>query len=81
MVDLETVWREEDRDRLRDLIERHLHWTGSARAREILGAWPTVVGKFVKVMPIDYRKALERIREEEHRDTDTTPATEEVFHG
>jgi len=32
-------------------------------------------------MPIDYRKALERIRAEEQRDTDTTPATEEVFHG
>jgi glutamate synthase domain-containing protein 2/glutamate synthase domain-containing protein 3 len=81
MVDLETVWHEEDRDRLRDLIERHLRWTGSARAWEILGAWPNMVGKFVKVMPIDYRKALERIRAEEQRDTETTPATEEVFHG
>ena len=81
MVDLETVWQPEDRDMLRTLIERHLTWTGSQRAREILSAWPNMVGRFVKVMPIDYRKALERIRAEEQRDTDTTPATEEVFHG
>jgi hypothetical protein len=32
-------------------------------------------------VPIDYRKALERLRAAERRDTETTPATEEVFHG
>jgi hypothetical protein len=35
---------------------------------------------FVKVIPIDYRKALERIQQHEQRHTETTPATEEVFH-
>ena len=43
---------------------------------------PTVLmGKFVKVVPIDYRKALEKMRAAEQRDTETTPATEEVFYG
>jgi hypothetical protein len=32
-------------------------------------------------MPIDYRKALERMREREERQQDMTPATEEVFRG
>jgi glutamate synthase domain-containing protein 2/glutamate synthase domain-containing protein 1/glutamate synthase domain-containing protein 3 len=81
MVELETVWQERDTAILYDLIERHLEWTGSERARHILKAWPDMVGRFVKVMPIDYRKALERMRAVEHRDTETTPATEEVFHG
>lgn len=81
MVDLETIWHKEDKDLLKDLIEQHLRWTGSVRAKAILDAWPNMVGRFVKVMPIDYRKALERIKAQEHRDTDTTPATEEVFHG
>jgi hypothetical protein len=40
-----------------------------------------MVGRFVKVMPIDYRKSLERIRQREDRRTESTPATEEVFHG
>jgi glutamate synthase domain-containing protein 3 len=81
MVELETVWQERDKAILYDLIEQHLEWTGSDRARHILRAWPDMVGRFVKVMPIDYRKALERMRAVEQRDTETTPATEEVFHG
>jgi glutamate synthase domain-containing protein 3 len=36
-------------------------------------------GKFVKVMPIDYRKALEKIREREQVRAEETDATEEVF--
>jgi len=81
MVELETVWQERDQAVLYDLIERHLEWTGSERAKFLLRAWPDMVGRFVKVIPIDYRKALERMRALEHRDTETTPATEEVFYG
>ncbi len=81
MVELESVWEQEDKNVLHDLIKRHLTWTGSARAQQILDAWPDMIGKFVKVVPIDYRKALERMRAAERRDTETTPATEEVFYG
>ncbi|TFG48254.1 MAG: glutamate synthase subunit alpha, partial [Candidatus Brocadiia bacterium] len=81
MVELESVWKEEDNKILHDLINRHFAWTGSAQARRILEAWPDMIGKFVKVIPVDYRKALEKMRKAEHRDTETTPATEEVFHG
>ncbi len=79
MVELESVWQREDKDILRELIERHLKWTFSKRARYILDRWPDMVGKFVKVIPIDYRKALEKMRAAERRYTETTPATEEVF--
>jgi len=34
----------------------------------------------VKVIPIDYRKALQKMQADEQRDTETTPATEEVFY-
>jgi len=81
MVELESLWKEEDKNILYDLIRQHLKWTESARARYILDAWPDMVGRFVKVVPIDYRKALEKMRAAEQRDTETTPATEEVFHG
>jgi len=81
MVELESVWKKHDKTVLRDLIERHLKCTGSLRARQILDSWADTVGKFVKVVPIDYRKALEKMRKAEHRDTETTPATEEVFYG
>jgi len=79
MVELENVWRQQDKDLLHSLIVQHLNWTNSARAKYILDVWPDMVGKFVKVVPVDYRKALEKMRAAEHRDTETTPATEEVF--
>jgi glutamate synthase domain-containing protein 3 len=81
MVDLESVWRQEDKDLLYGLIQTHERLTRSTRAKRILSAWPDMVSRFVKVIPIDYRKALERMRQTEARDTETTPATEEVFHG
>jgi glutamate synthase (NADPH) large chain len=79
MVELESVWKENDRKNLKNLIERHFKWTGSERAKQILNSWEDMTGKFVKVVPIDYRNALEKMRAAEQRDTETTPATEEVF--
>ena len=81
MVDLESIYQEEDQNALRDLIRRHAEWTGSAQARRILDNWQEMSGKFVKVMPIDYRKALERQRDREAVSNEQTPATEEVFPG
>jgi glutamate synthase domain-containing protein 2/glutamate synthase domain-containing protein 1/glutamate synthase domain-containing protein 3 len=43
---------------LKALIEQQHRWTGSLRAREILDQWPTARGKFVKVFPAEYRRAL-----------------------
>ena len=81
MVELESVWRPADKNLLKELVEKHYKWTASDRAKYILDNWNDAIGKFVKVLPSDYRKALEKMRAAEQRDTDTTPATEEVFYG
>ncbi len=61
-----------DEQRLRLLIERHHHYTGSVKAAAILADWDEFKRKFVKVMPVEYRKALERmqVRHEAHEDVD-----------
>ena len=46
---------------LKGLIERHLRFTGSPRAKEILEQWDVYRPKFVKVMPNEYRRALGEI--------------------
>ncbi len=79
MVDLEPVHLDEDLDTLQDLIRRHLRWTGSLQAKMILDRWRAMSGRFVKVMPIDYRKALVRLRERETVKSEGSAATEEVF--
>ena len=47
-----------------NLIERHQLHTGSARAREILAGGDALLAKFVKVMPLDYAKALADMKAE-----------------
>jgi glutamate synthase (NADPH/NADH) large chain len=43
---------------LRQLIEDHLRWTGSARARDLLDHWAESRARFVKVFPHEYKRAL-----------------------
>jgi glutamate synthase domain-containing protein 3 len=47
-----------DEVQLRKLIEDHHKWTGSLRAREILDHWASARGRFVKVFPHEYQRAL-----------------------
>jgi len=43
---------------LKSLIEDHHRWTGSLRARDILDRWAEARGRFVKVFPHEYKRAL-----------------------
>jgi glutamate synthase (NADPH/NADH) large chain len=54
-----------DELRLRHLIQRHVHYTDSARAKRILDNWREYLPRFVKVMPVDYRRALEERKAEQ----------------
>jgi glutamate synthase (NADPH/NADH) large chain len=47
-----------DAERLRQLITNHANATGSQRAKLILEKWDEYKGKFRKVMPVEYRRAL-----------------------
>ncbi|ADP70894.1 Glutamate synthase (ferredoxin) [Rhodomicrobium vannielii ATCC 17100] len=49
----------DDELRLVRLIENHRRYTGSERAKTILENWSLYLPKFVKIMPTEYRKALE----------------------
>jgi len=80
MVDLESVWTPADKGDLGALLETHLKLTGSPRAKRILDNWEACLPLFVKVMPIDYRRVLERMRMEEDTEKETVSATEEVYH-
>ena len=53
-----------DEEQLRQLLDEHLRWTGSRRARELLDDWAVTRAKFVKVFPIEYQRALARLHEE-----------------
>ncbi|MGZ5265837.1 MAG: glutamate synthase-related protein [Caldimonas sp.] len=57
------IWHREQTDEvlLKTLVADHHKWTGSLRAREILDHWAEARGRFVKVFPNEYKRALAEI--------------------
>jgi glutamate synthase domain-containing protein 3 len=62
-VDLESV-NDTDAAALRDLIGRHVEYTGSPRGKWILENWDTMLPRFVKVFPHEYKRVLGVAREQ-----------------
>ena len=60
-VDVSGDMTRHDEERLVQLISNHMHYTGSTRAKEILDNWADYRPKFRKVMPVEYRRALEEM--------------------
>jgi glutamate synthase (NADPH/NADH) large chain len=62
MVDIMSDMSRFDAHRLHHLITRHARFTGSEVAGKILGDWKTWYPKFRKVMPVEYRRALNEMK-------------------
>ena len=85
--DLETMGRVDlshdmtrfDAIRLRQLITNHLHYTDSPVAKCILDDWTPYLPRFVKVMPVDYRRALTEIQAQ-HRRPPGPPVRQSLGH-
>jgi glutamate synthase (NADPH/NADH) large chain len=60
MVELCELSGESEAQQLHTLITRHMQYTHSTLARRLLDNWEAFRGKFVKVLPAEYRKVLER---------------------
>jgi glutamate synthase (NADPH/NADH) large chain/glutamate synthase (ferredoxin) len=60
LIELERVGTDEDRALLRSLLERHAEATGSRKAQTILNRWDDFLPKFIKVIPVEYRKVVQQ---------------------
>jgi len=58
LVGLETIDTPEESDEVYNYIKEHVEMTGSSVGQDMLDNWDTRVGKFVKVMPHDYKRVL-----------------------
>ncbi len=72
MVGLEDMSDPEDQEIVLGLVRKHVEYTGSTRGRWVLDHWDELVnptddgpGRFVKVMPVDYKLALQKLKEEQ----------------
>jgi len=80
MVELEAL-DAGDLEYVRGRIEKHVALTDSTRGREILDRWASAASAFVKVMPIDYKRALAELRKLQQQEQDEARAEEAKVHG
>jgi glutamate synthase (ferredoxin) len=62
MVSLEKLEDPDEIEQVWKMIQRHQTYTRSTRAGVILAKWQSMVPKFVKVMPKDYKRVLQSLR-------------------
>jgi len=74
MVELESLIEESDLWLVYGLLEDHAKYTGSTVAKRILDNWELMVPRFVKVMPTEYKKALQQRRAKMRRRLDDEAA-------
>ncbi len=59
MVELSPVLDQDDQDFVRTYVEKHYQYTASPVAQMVLENWHTYLPKFIRVMPIEYKRVLE----------------------
>jgi glutamate synthase domain-containing protein 3 len=64
-VDLEPLTETKDLQVVRDLVQRHVEFTGSQRAKWILDNWNEAVSRFIKVFPHEFKRVLGIARAEQ----------------
>ena len=64
MVELEAL-QNNDRDTVQELLQNHFDYTQSPKAQSILKNWSELSKNFIKVMPTDYKRALEILAQQE----------------
>ncbi|MBT7950768.1 MAG: glutamate synthase large subunit [Gammaproteobacteria bacterium] len=81
MVDLESLSEDEDLDIVKTLLTRHVQYTQSTVAKNILDNWDYYQSRFVKVMPTDYKRVLAAIKKAKEEGTSVDDAVMEAAHG
>ena len=70
---------EADAETLFTLVEQHARHTGSELAKRMLAQWPEYLPRFIKVLPTDYKLALQRLAREQAEARAANPALELVL--
>ena len=58
MVDLDKVETDKESDEIKTMVENYIKYTDSKEAKVLLDDWDATISKFIKVMPVDYKRVL-----------------------
>ncbi|KAL5719198.1 alanine dehydrogenase [Ranunculus cassubicifolius] len=76
LVDLDKVEEEEDIETLRIMIQQHQRYTKSVLAGEVLADFDSLLPKFIKVFPRDYKRVLLNMKMEQANKAEEDAATD-----
>jgi glutamate synthase (ferredoxin) len=62
MVDLDKLEEADEIAEVKEMIQRHFNYTGSTKANQLLSLWDEILPKFVKVIPKDFKRAMEAMK-------------------
>jgi glutamate synthase (NADPH/NADH) large chain len=62
MVELSGLDNTADENFVKEMIQKHIYWTASAYAQDVLDNWAENRAKFIKVLPVEYKLALDKMR-------------------
>ncbi len=62
MVEISPVRDYDDQDLILEMLKKHIHYTDSAFARDIILRWYEFLPKFVRVLPLEYKRALNEMK-------------------
>jgi glutamate synthase (NADPH/NADH) large chain len=65
LVDVTSGMDRHDAERIWELLGRHWKYTDSLRARTIIDHWTEYLPRFVKIMPVEYRRALQELEKQQ----------------
>ena len=56
------TYLENDEKRIREMLIRHINYTNSELAKEIIENFNEEIKNFVKVLPLDFKEALKELK-------------------
>jgi glutamate synthase (NADPH/NADH) large chain len=79
MISLKELSDEEEINEVKSMIEKHVSYTGSDVGKRVLDNWDCMFARIVKVIPKDYERMLQKIREFESKGYTGDEALMEAF--
>jgi len=62
MVELSPVRDYDDQDFIIEMLKKHIHYTESTLAKNIIMKWYDYLPKFIRVLPLEYKRALNEMK-------------------
>lgn len=63
MIDFEELYETNELHAVRQLVMDHYYYTKSSKAMKLLDRWEEMSGQFIKIVPKDYKKMLDKINQ------------------